>query len=254
MKILVKYATRGRASMFAKAIQSLRNTMLTKDYQILISADEDDKTMNNPQVRKYCNQTPRVKIVYGRSESKVHAINRDLDQASPWEILVNMSDDMKFVVRGWDKKIITNAKAVWGDSLDWFAHWSDGYTHAALPTMSIMGWTYFERDNYIYHPSYKSFSCDAEAMYVAMARGCYKYFPEVLFHHQHPGNSKRFRVDHLYRSNSRHSQHDIKTYFERLNNDFHLNIPGPHPWDQYKTNGTTSSDINSVHAGSEASA
>lgn len=234
-RILIKYATRSRPNMFARAIQNIRNTMLTKDYQILISADEDDRTMNNPQVRKYVSQTPRLKICYGISSSKVCAINRDMEHAGPWDILVNMSDDMVFKVRGWDKKIIAHSQSVWGDSLDWFGHWSDGYVFAALPTMSIMGRTYFERDNHIYHPSYKSFSCDAEQMYLAMARGCYHYFPEVLFHHQHPGNSKRFRNDQLYRMNSRHSDHDIKNYFERLNNDFECGIPGPHPWDQYKT-------------------
>lgn len=235
MRILIKYATRGRPNMFVKAISNIRNTIFTKDYEVLISADDDDRTMNNPQMRKYCNQTPRLKIVYGLSNSKVCAINRDMEQASSWDILVNMSDDMVFKVRGWDKKIILNAQHVWPNTLDWYAHWSDGYVHAALPTMSIMGIDYFKRDNYIYHPSYKSFSCDAEQMYVAMARGRYHYFPEVLFHHQHPGNSKRFKVDGLYRQNARLSEHDIKNYFERLNNDFELNLPGPFPWDQYKT-------------------
>ena len=139
-RILIKYATRGRANMFAKAIQNIRNTMLTKDYEVLITADEDDRTMNNPQVRTYVQRTPRLKIVYGRSESKVHAINRDMEHASPWDILVNMSDDMVFKVRGWDRKVIANSKDIWGDSLDWFGHWSDGYTHAENTYDPVLAW------------------------------------------------------------------------------------------------------------------
>lgn len=235
MRFLIKYATRQRPNMFVKAIHNIKNSIITKDYEILITADEDDRSMNNPQVRKYCWQTKNLRIVYGKSDSKVCAINRDMEQALPWDILVNMSDDMMFRTRGWDRKIEINSRVIWGDSLDWFGHWSDGYVHAALPTMAIMGREYYERDNYIYHPSYKSFSCDAEQMYVAMARKRYHYFPDVLFHHQHPGNSKKFRVDGLYRANSRHSEHDIENYFRRLNNDFECGIPGPHPWDKFKT-------------------
>lgn len=235
MRFLVKYATRGRPTLFARAIHNIKNTIQTKEYEVLISADEDDRTMNNPQVRKFIAQTPHLKIVYGHSTSKVCAINRDMDQASPWDILVNFSDDMVLRVRGWDQKIIQQTQSVWGDSLDWFAHFSDGYVFDALPTMSIMGRTYYDRDNYIYHPSYKSFSCDAEAMYVAMKRGLYHYFPEVLFKHEHPAHCKRVKKDFLYKANSLHSAHDIKNYFERLNNDFYLDIPGPHVWDEFKT-------------------
>lgn len=235
MRFCIKYATRGRPSMFAKAIQNIRNTISTKDYEVLISADEDDRTMNNPQVRKYISQTRNLKIVYGLSTSKVCAINRDMEHAAPWDILVNMSDDMQFKQRGWDKKIIQQSQSVWGESLDWFGNWNDGYVGPALATMSIMGRTYFGRDNYIYHPSYKSFSCDAEAYFVALARGRYHYFPEILFKHEHPGNNRRLKKDHVYKMNALHSDGDIKNYFSRLNNDFECGIPGPHPWDQYKT-------------------
>jgi hypothetical protein len=235
-KFLIKYATRGRPRLFMKAIHNIKNTIQTKDYQVLISADVDDKTMNNKQVQKYVNQTKNLKIVYGHSTSKIHAINRDMQNVEPWGILVNMSDDMVFKIRGWDQKIINHSRAVWGDSLDWFGHWSDGYVGAALSTMSIMGRTYYERDNYIYHPSYKSFSSDAEAYYVAVARGCHHYFPEVLFKHElHPAYSKKNKNDAVYKKNSHFTEHDTKNYFERLNNDFYLNLPGPFPWDQYKT-------------------
>lgn len=235
-KFLVKFATRGRPRLFMKAIHNIKNTINTKDYQVLISADEDDKTMNNRQIQKYVNQTKHLKIVYGVSTSKVYAINRDMNHAEPWDILVNMSDDMVFKQRGWDQKIINSSRAIWGDSLDWYGHWNDSYVGPALATMSIMGRTYYERDQYIYHPSYKSFSCDAESYYVAVARGRHHYFPEILFKHElHPTYSRRHGNDSTYKKNSHFTEHDTKNYFERLNKNFDLNLPGPFPWDQYKT-------------------
>lgn len=241
MKFLIKYATRSRPVWFIKAIHNITNTIHAKNYQILVSADLDDPTMMHDDINKELSYFPNVKIVYGKSESKVAAINRDMEQADPWDLLINFSDDMHWVVDDWDKIMIEQHKRIWGDSLDFFSHWSDGYIGHALPTMSIMGLTYYLRDNYIYYPEYKSFSCDAEAMYVAQARKRYSYFSTVLFKHNHPANNKEVLNDELYKLNSLHTPHDVKIYFNRLHRDFDLNIPGPHEWDwakkEYDING-----------------
>lgn len=233
--ILINYATKSRPNLFVRAMNNIRTTTLT-DYKILVSCDEDDRTMNTPQIRKFIDSRHRnTQLFYGPTVSKIDAINRDIEHAGDWSILVNMSDDFVFKVRGWDRLLRQRVSTVWGESTDFFAHFNDGYVGHKLPTMSIIGREYFERDGYVYHPIYKSFSSDAEAMYVAMARGRYHYFKDVLAKHEHPANSRVNRNDSLYKHNSTHSTHDTKNYFERLNNDFYLNIPGPHPWDQFKT-------------------
>lgn len=219
MNILIKYATRGRPEWFKKTIQNIVSTISTADYKILVSADSDDVSMNNHGIKNFVLMYPKVQLIYGASYSKISAINRDMEHSGNWDMLVNMSDDMSFVVNGWDIKMIELIKSVWGDSLDWFAHFNDGYVGEALPTMSIMGRTYYERDQYIYHPSYKSFSCDAEAMYVAQMRGKHYYFPDVFFLHQHPSNSPTPK-DRTYSINSKASAHDTKNYFQRLNRYF----------------------------------
>jgi hypothetical protein len=129
------------------------------------------------------------------------------------------------MVQGWDNIIRQRVRDTWGTSTDWFAHFDDGYTGAALSTMSIMGRDYYKRDGYIYHPSYKSFSCDAEAYYVALMRGRHKYFNEIIFRHQHPSNGK-LPYDEIYRINSLATPHDTKNYFERLAKYF--NEPAGH--------------------------
>lgn len=238
MKILIKLATRSRPNKFVKVLQNIKQTTLN-DYTVLVSADTDDKTMNNLQITRYLKAFPNVQIYYGQHCCKIEAINRDVEKVSDWDILVNMSDDFQITTRGWDKILRARVRNKWPNSLDWFAHFSDGYVHDTLPTISIIGRTYYERDKYIYHPSYKSFSCDAEAWYVAIARGCHHYFPDKLFRHNHPANNRSLKGDALYRNNAAYSTDDVRNYFMRLNNDFDLNLPGPHPWDAYKYDSST---------------
>lgn len=217
--MLIKYATRGRPLWFKRSIANIMSTISNQDYLILVSCDQDDRSMMNPEMEAFTSAHEKIKVIFGTSKSKIDAINRDMDEVADWDILVNMSDDMQFTSFGWDNVIRQRTQDKWGKSLDWFAHFDDGYAGAALPTMSIMGRTYYERDKYIYHPSYRSFSSDAEAMYVAMMRGCHHYFPDKIFIHQHPSNSP-MPNDETYRINSLQTPHDTKNYFERLNRYF----------------------------------
>lgn len=231
--ILIKLASRSRPTKFIRVLENIKRTTLGP-YKVIVSADDNDRTMNNKQMIKHVSQQKNVEMFFGPHSTKVGAINRDMDKAGEWEILVNMSDDFQIVRHGWDNVLRMRIKERWTNT-DYFAHFSDGYVHDKLPTISIMGHDYYQRDKYIYNPCYKSFSCDAEAFYVAIARNCYHYFPDVLFKHEHPGNNRRLKTDVLYKINSYHTSHDTTTYFQRLNNDFDLNIPGPHPWDKFKT-------------------
>jgi len=236
LKYCIKYATRSRPEFFKKAIENIQSTIHTKDYLILVSADEDDPTMNNPEIIGYCVARENIKLVFGHSKSKIQAINADMEHAGEWDILLNMSDDFYFPNAGWDRLIEERVKSTWGDSLDWVAHFDDGYCRDALPTMSIMGRDYYLRDKYIYYPEYKSFSCDAEFMYVAMTRGRHKYFPDIIALHQHPANTK-IGKDELYRVNSLHTPHDTELYWKRLHADFGMVEEGysePFEWSKFK--------------------
>jgi hypothetical protein len=221
MRILIKYATRGRPEWFRKTIANIFDTIGTSDFKILVSADLDDASMRTPDIYEFIKNLDKTEVIFDLSASKIHAINRDMEHSGPWDILVNMSDDMQFVKPRWDELMIARIKEVWGDSLDFFAHFNDGYVGDALSTLSIMGFDYYKRDGYIYYPEYKSFSCDAEAMYVAMMRGRHHYFNDVLFLHQHPANKPGPR-DETYRKNSLVSDHDEKVYWRRLNSYFDI--------------------------------
>lgn len=224
MKFLIKYATRGRPEKFFQAIQNIYDTIGTDNYLIVVSMDSDDETMTNPQVRERLRNLKNAIVYVGSPTGKIGAINRDMDKIKDWDVLVNFSDDMKFVQPGWDIVILDKIHTEWGGSLDFFAHFNDGFVGDKLPTMTIIGREYYERFFYIYPPCYKSVSCDAEAMFVAMMLNKHKYFPEILFKHEHAVNI-RIPYDKTYLQNEQYNKEDYDTFHKRLNKYFYVNRP-----------------------------
>lgn len=222
--LLIKYASRGRWREFFEAIDNIHATIRTNQFKIIVSADLDDVELNCGETREFIRRYPNVEIHYGEPVSKMAAINRDIDPAMQWDWLVNTSDDMKFMVPGWDYLMLESIQKIWGNSLDFFAHFSDGYVKDKLPTMNICGRAYYDRFGYIYHPSYKSVSSDAENMFVAQMLGRYHYFPEVYFHHIHPANLRQ-PSDHIYRRNHIYGEADTQNYFKRMAEGFGVKDP-----------------------------
>jgi hypothetical protein len=221
--LLIKYATRGRWRLFVDAIENIHQTIRTNQFRIIVTADEDDVEMNCGEIKEICKRYPNVQLIYGPRVSKIEAINRETP-VWPWEWCLVMSDDMKFVEYGWDKKMWEQIRNVWPEGTDFFAHFSDGFVNEKLPTMNICGRKYYERFGYIYHPCYKAVSCDAENMFVAQMLGKYHYFPDVYFRHMHPANLKQ-PSDRTYRENDKHGDSDTAVYFERMSRGF--DVKGP---------------------------
>lgn len=231
MKLLIKYASRNRPAKFLQAMQNILSTIKGMDFKIIVSIDSDD-----PPMVKLAHEKQFLNTDFWINDNKggkIGAINANIP-LSGWDWLVNMSDDMLFVKQGWNELMEQRVKQVWGDSLDWFANFNDGYQGERLPTMAIMGREYYERFFYIYAPCYKSLSCDAEQMYVALTLNRYHYFPEILFKHEHPANTKGVKSDSLYVENEKFQPEDTKTYFRRMLKDFYLNVCGPTPFDRFK--------------------
>lgn len=222
--LLIKYATRGRWRQFFAAIDNIYATIRTNQFKIVVSADNDDVEMNSPEVREWVKRYNNVELHYGNHKSKIAAINADINPATQWKWLVNMSDDMKFVEYGWDQKMLQDIRTKWVDGWDWFAHFNDGYVGNKLPTMSVIGRGWYDRTHYIYYPGYKSVSCDAEEMHKAQMLGRYEYFDSVYFHHIHPANTKE-PSDYIYRRNHEFGEADTELYFARLKKKFGVENP-----------------------------
>ena len=223
-RLLINFATRGRRKQFFAAMDNIQQTIGSGNYEIVVSCDTDDFEMNNSRVRERIKQYKHTTIYFDKSVSKVHAINRVVKYAGEWHWLMNMSDDMRFVINGWHDKMLKDIRSVWLEGSDWFAHFNDYHVREKLPTMSVMGYDYYTRDGYVYHPSYGSVSCDAEAMFVAMMRGRHHYFPTVYFHHNHPANI-RGHIDNVYKGNHRFGHSDTENYFIRRARLFDIENP-----------------------------
>lgn len=235
MRLLIKFATRGRKEKFYQGLQNIHDTLSGKhECLVVVSIDSDDSVMC-AEVENVRNNYQNVLIFVGPPNGKIAAINRDINYLPyDWDILINFSDDMRFVFNKWDLHLLHQIKLAWPNTTDYFAHLNDGYVGEALPTMSVMGREYYNRFFYIYPPCYKSVSCDAESFYVAQLLGRYKYFPDIIFKHEHYTNIKG-KPDETYRQNDKYEKEDHRIYFERLNKNFYVNNCKETPFDKYKT-------------------
>ena len=210
MKILYKVTSRQRPDNLKRTLLNIQEMATNPNYLICLTLDEDDKTVNNPAFTEWINENfwIELSVFYGKSKNKIDAINRDLEQFTNWDILVNVSDDQVFTVKGFDQKIIDAFQ--FANGTDLFLHFRDTNHDPidALCTLSIIGQDYFKRDGYIYHPSYKSVWCDNEAMQVAKNRNCYRFIPDVIFDHLHPAYGKS-QQDQLSRKTESPSLHKI---------------------------------------------
>lgn len=202
-KILVKYATRGRPERFFGGMDTIYSLADTPKYiYTCVTADVDDSSMNNESVINRVLLYPNTRIVFGESTSKISAINRDMDnlpiEMSDWDILVNFSDDQRFIQPQWDAYVRVDFNAIF-PSLDGFMSYLDPDTKGALTTYSIIGRPYYNRFGFIYDPQFKSLFCDNLADICAKALGKYHFSSTQLIHHYNPSYGYvGFEPDNMY--------------------------------------------------------
>lgn len=221
MIILHNFASRSRPTQFFQTLDNIILNSASPDYFIVAKLDEDDMTMNDPMVKqKISDNYPMVIVKRGASESKIHAINRDLNDGDlpKWDILVNVSDDMRFKTFGFDDIIRKHML----ESLDALLHFPDDYAKEKVCTCAIVGYRYYQRDMFVYNPAYYSMWCDDEQTDIAKARGCYVYAPGVMeIDHLHYTNLGKAPKDALYRRNDTYLA-DKRIYEERKARNFDL--------------------------------
>lgn len=215
LKILFKFPTKGRPTKFVEAMNSIYDNIYDKEnFFILITCADYDETMNNKEMISAVRSYKNTEIIFGENTGKIQAVNRNLDIATKYidfDIIICMSDDMRFSFYGFDE-IIREQFLV---DLDILLHIPDQDAKSALATMYIAGRKYFDRFGYIYHPSYKSLWCDNEVQDVAKMMGKYRYLnmPGVISHlNPAYGHSER---DELFNIDQQYWGVDEKNYYER---------------------------------------
>lgn len=226
-KILIKYASRSRNHKFFSGLENiLQNLGDLNNFCILVSLDLDDATMNNSEtinkLTEYIHKYPEKIIVkFGHSKNKIDAINRDVNEIKEkynFDILVNFSDDMEFIQHSFDDIVRDKFFCHYADT-DGNIYFNDGYVGDRISTMSIIGRKYYDKFNYIYHPSYHSLWCDNEYTKLAQMNHKIIYFPERIFNHNHPANVGGFIDEQLIKTES-FAEIDRQNYEKRFNNNF----------------------------------
>jgi hypothetical protein len=176
--------------------------------------------MNPSEVSNIFGTFKNIKVVYGNSDSKIHAINRDIELVDEWDIVLLASDDMTPKVKGYDNIIRDRMKEFYPDT-DGILWFNDGHQGNKLNTLSILGKKYYDRFGYIYQPEYKSVWSDNEFMMVGNLLGKQTYMDEVIIEHEHPdwGYGNR---DIIHQINSKNESHDRNLFMNRKNNNFYL--------------------------------
>jgi hypothetical protein len=217
LKLLINFASRSRPIKMFNCLDNVRELSTLKNYSILLKLDEDDPDTNTAAVRKKLQFYPEVQTEWGYSKSKIDSINRGIGAAlEPWTILLNFSDDQLFTVKGFDEIIVNDIRERFPDG-DGFLHYPDSSPMGVrIPTMSIMGRKYFERDGFVYHPGFESVYADNYAMAVAQKREKYKFIDKPIYCHNHYLWNKT-EIDQQYaRQNSKEMYSKDHATFVRL--------------------------------------
>lgn len=162
MRILIKFPSRGRPDQFKTVLKKYIDYLSgNHSVKFLFSFDVDDSTMNNSDIRKYLSD---LKIenehFYENNSNKIQAINANMEN-QVFDILILASDDMIPVTKNYDDEIVKKFEKS-GLGLDCMLHTHSPRWADLLDINCIMGWDYYKRFNYIYHPAYKSIFSDNE--------------------------------------------------------------------------------------------
>lgn len=224
-KILFKYPSKGRPERFIGGMDSIYQYASDKtNLHVLVTCADYDETMNNPEMIAKIASYPNTTVIFGENTSKIQVINRDFDKPGVWndfDILICMSDDMRFNVFGFDDMIRVDMNAHF-PNMDGLLHYPDQDAKEHLATMYIAGRYWFERrGRMIYHSSYKSLWCDNEEQDVAKICGKYKYCGYQINVHLNPAYGHLER-DALFEKDQSYWNEDEKNYYERKARNFDL--------------------------------
>jgi hypothetical protein len=214
MKILVKFPTRGRPNKFLDTYEKYVNLAQNKnDLFVMVTLDTDDETVTSEFIENIKSKFSNVQIDIGISGTKIKAVNRDMEKAPYYDILLLASDDMVPMVDGYDEIIRKNMINYYPDT-DGVLWFNDGIQGKNLNTLCIIGRKYYNRFGYIYYPEYKSFYCDDEFTYIANQLRRQKYFDQIIIEHKHFVQNQEL-WDNTYDKNSKYADEDKKLFHER---------------------------------------
>lgn len=205
--------------MFA-AIENIQSLIGIEDYVIALTLDDDDDSVNNPEVKERLKKYDKLIVDWGLSESKIHSINRNIPTDIAWKLLLVVADDFVFIKQDFGKDILQAFEENPGAGL---IHFPDGKQNEKLITLPLMTREYYELFGYVYNPAYENLWADNEQMAVAKKLGKYRYIPTHIARHEHPiwGYGVQDELSKKQDSPENYAR-DRKTFQERQAKNFYL--------------------------------
>lgn len=233
MKLVIAIPTRQRKERFFQCLRIAQEETTNTKTRFHVVADSDDAVMTHDNTKKVLKMYGNLTTTFGKSLSKIDAVNRCAKEAGEWDIMLLLSDDMVCIQKGFDQQIIDAMQLHHPDTDGalWFSDGNENYKPSTkdLNTIICIGRKYYERFGYLYHTAYKSFFCDNEYTEVGKSLGKLTRIDKVLIEHQHPlfnaGQRAKVKSDVLYMKNDRYWIEDERTYFARRAEGFGFGVP-----------------------------
>jgi hypothetical protein len=179
------FPSRSRPYKFFKTLDNIQDMSWSEDYFVWAKLDTDDPTMNNDETKARLEvEYKEVTVRWGLSENKVHAINRDLEDLPPCDILIIQSDDIVWTKFGFDEEIKEAFKKHF-PGLDGTVHFKEKHAGRSTIIVSMVGVNLYKQLGYLYHPSYESVYSDNDFTEMTRLMGKYAYIDKEIFIHAH---------------------------------------------------------------------
>lgn len=222
-KITFVFPSRQRPAKFFGCIENIKKLSNSTNYEIICALDEDDKTMNNDEVKEKVKNYQNVKCYYGTSANKIAACNREIGKISEDTSIVCLhSDDMRFMVPGFDNEIRFAFKENFPE-FDGAVHFPDQKTGNRTMTYTMIGIKLLKKLGYLYHPDFLSVYSDNHLTEMTRAMGKYVFIDKLILNHDHPIWGK-VPWDEQYRKteSQEYYEKDRETYARLKANNFGL--------------------------------
>ena len=217
MRIIYKLPSRSRPAKLLACLDNILAMARHDDFIIIPTLDDNDYTVNQELKEQLTVFGDCVQPVYGRSSSKIHAVNRDVPK-SEWDIIIATSDDMEFIESGFDLQIIEHMIKFFPDT-DGVLHYPDGFPHADILSLPVIGRKYYDRQGYIFFPGYVSLFPDEEAIIVGKSLGKLASIQYDFVRHNHPANGVG-QMDAQYKYTEKFYPVDKRTFESRKRRNF----------------------------------
>lgn len=220
--ISIIYPSRGRPDQAAKAADNFTEQMKSKDYEFILSIDEDD-----PELKAYHECFPDDRIIISENHNVVEAANNGAKYSSG-EILILISDDF-VAFPGWDEVVEQSFEQSNRGLLKTF-----DTTQYWIVTLPIMTRDYYKKRGFIYNPNYEHMFCDTEQTHYADITKNLWIDNKIVFPHEHYSKTKakkdavNIKADGTWERGERQYLKDIRQWQSEGLNVFDLSPEADH--------------------------